>query len=163
MGERIAKGGAFPLLVESSPLFYTVRGCFSDRAEGRLPYQEKRRPSSARPLLGWCAVGLVSALPVAHPGRRRPGEAAPPRREALVKGAGATSGVEPAHRCSQPSNPPHQTQGRLGPHPGEKQSNSGVSKGISLWWVFGDFLAAESHPAEFTRVGDLKRPLAGGV
>ena len=62
------------------------------------------------------------------------------RLEALVKGVEATSGVETTQRCAQHSNPPHQAQGRLGPQPGKKQSNPGVSKGISLWWVFGGFL-----------------------
>ena len=76
--ERIAKGGAFPLLVESTPLSWAVRSCFPGRAEGRAPYQEEKRRFSFWSLLGWCAILLFSALPVAHPGRQRPGEAAPP-------------------------------------------------------------------------------------
>ena len=102
-------------------------------------------PRGKAALLFLVAAGVVRYSLVFGPtcGAPRPtaaGRGRSPRPEALVEGVDAASGVEPAHRCSQPSNPPHQAQGRLGPHPGEKQSNSGVSKGISLWWVFGYFL-----------------------
>ena len=54
MGERIAKGGAFPLLVESTPLSWAVRSCFPIRAEGRFPCQGEYRLFPTQWLLGWC-------------------------------------------------------------------------------------------------------------
>ena len=152
-GRKPAKGGAFPLLVESTPLSWAVRSCFPDRAEGRAPYQEETRPLSSHSLLGWCAVLLFSALPVAHPGRRRPGEAAFPRPEALVEGAGTASGVEIAQRCVQPSNRPHQAQGRLGPQPGTKHKNMGFPKGSPFGGSLVTFCPSESHPSGASPLG----------
>ena len=68
-----AKGGAFPLLVESTPLSWAVRSCFPIRAEGRFPCQEKTMLYPTQWLLGWCAILPFSALPVAHPGPQGPG------------------------------------------------------------------------------------------
>ena len=149
-GRKPAKGGAFPLLVESTPLFWAVRSCFPARAEGRLPYQEGTQLSFARSLLGWCNLLPISALPVAHPGRRRPGEAAPPRLEALVEGERTASGVETAQRCVGPSNQPHQAQGRLGPVQEKNNEILGFPKGSPFGGSLVTFCPSESHPAEQT-------------
>ena len=121
------------------------------------------RRESGSPLLGRCRGGATFSpfrpylwCTPADGGRARP---LPPRPEALVEGVETASGVETAQRCAQPSNRPHQAQGRLGPQPGKRNKNMGFPKGSPFGGSLVTFCPSESHPSASASPFDrLSRP-----
>ena len=109
-------------------------------------------PRGKAALLFLVAAGVVRHSLVFGPtcGAPRPTAAGPgrfPRPEALVEGAGTASGAEIAQRYAQPSNQPHQAQGRLEPRPGTKHKNMGFPKGSPFGGSLVTFCPSESNPS----------------
>ena len=119
-------------------------------------------PGGKVALLFLVAAGVVRHSLVFGPtcGAPRPtaaGRGRSTRPEALVEGAGTASGAEIAQRYAQPSNQPHQAQGRLEPQPGTKHKNMGFPKGSPFGGSLVTFCPSESHPAEQIKAEGLCR------
>ena len=109
-------------------------------------------PRGKAALLFLVAAGVVRHSLVFGPtcGAPRPtaaGRGRSPRPEALVEGAGTASGAEIAQRYAQPSNQPHQAQGRLEPRPGTKHKNMGFPKGRAPLVAFRPFWPVKMDPS----------------
>ena len=156
MGERIAKGGAFPRLVESTLRYEAGPAVVLRPGRRVLPYQDSKSLYFLLSLLGKCSFLQVSALS-GPPGRRRPGIGrTPPRLEALAIEVGSISGVGAprdviCHLCD-----PTGTRADYGPTPGPttapphktKSNPWGFKRGVPLLWLFVHFGQSKWTPAE---------------